>query len=1040
MDLTKSDPYLKMSFLGLVKKTSVKRATLNPVWNETIRFSTANVEEKPVLRVEVYDEDLLPDNIKQGDDLMGRFDISIDENLPVGILAQGWFPLVEEAAGSASKPSAAIELELRIVDEHIHRKDSTRSSRLRHRRSRDSATEETVAKTLRLNDESKKLILMGHIGKFRHVKSEVRRIAIRAIAKFAGKDGEEIPEQDNWKRIIIKNLTERIEKDTIADVRLDSLETMFYIGCVGMKEAVKGMCTAMKDPSSEIRLAAVNMIEKIAHPGDEDAIIAVASCIEDSDDLVRAAACEVLPKLSNALDEKLIQQALQRLDHIHAIVRKSAVQVLSKVTIPGSPVAIDGFIKAVYDKDVNVKCIAMEELSQQVQRGDPKAVLAVGEQLDDDRPRIRECAVSCLAKILTREDRFVISKVVAMLQDTSKDPFGNHRIQTAVLDSLCKISEADQGIFSPRTKAVIDNSLLKLLESKDWRVRKTAVNSFAKVSSKTDRDEMLSIFFRVMSDERYEVRTSAIRMLEALRDARDDRVLVALCCHLLSTSHEERNTISTILVDLNLPQLLPREKAFLREVRAGKTPSHGDVMGVLSSLVQQGGDQTLDGFIMCLTHEERSVRTFATESLCHFATQGDERIIGVLKKMLKEVKGVRKYHIAECLSRLSSPTDESSTDILMDLLNHEDREVRKLVPQLLDNILLHTDSRRVLAHAYVVLDSESTTDMEKKEALVAISRLSSASKLEGRSSNLSNLSALWDQIRLPKSQGKADRALLHKISSSLKDSANWVRRAAVEAIQQFVLDRGRMFPRELLELLHDESSAVRIAVIKAIQKFVSEQEMFDLKELYPLMYDESHFVRAEVIKCLRRIASRGDMECARHLMTWLRKSWEYGVDGEHVVAIKRDCAELIIDLLGFQQTEKIDRLFLALEKPLVHMQRNRIAEFEDELVSRKLIPRYDGYRQLVRDVAEMQPQGNYNLTHIFAAIRIQRWILRLARKLRNNPTRMQNKFRILNKEKQLKMKTRWKDGPESKLKIPDFLISDHYAMDEDVRYLGSCVL
>ena len=110
-----------------------------------------------------------------------------------------------------------------------------------------------MAKTLRLNDESKKLILMGHIGKFRHVKSEVRRIAIRAIAKFAGKgkqtswnaresdgvaDGEEIPEQDNWKRIIIKNLTERIEKDTIADVRLDSLETMFYIGCVGMKEVI----------------------------------------------------------------------------------------------------------------------------------------------------------------------------------------------------------------------------------------------------------------------------------------------------------------------------------------------------------------------------------------------------------------------------------------------------------------------------------------------------------------------------------------------------------------------------------------------------------------------------------------------------------------------------------------------------------------------------------------------------------------------------------------------------------------------------------
>ena len=107
-----------------------------------------------MLRVEVYDEDLLPDNIKQGDDLMGRFEVSIDENLTVGIIAHGWcndfppplpplipcrllrFPLVDEAAGSTSKPSAAIELEIRIVDEQIHRKDSTRSARLRHRRSK----------------------------------------------------------------------------------------------------------------------------------------------------------------------------------------------------------------------------------------------------------------------------------------------------------------------------------------------------------------------------------------------------------------------------------------------------------------------------------------------------------------------------------------------------------------------------------------------------------------------------------------------------------------------------------------------------------------------------------------------------------------------------------------------------------------------------------------------------------------------------------------------------------------------------------------
>eukprot|EP00960_Hanusia_phi_P044436 756649-Hanusia_phi.AAC.1 len=140
------------------EKTSVKRATLNPTWNETIRFPIANIYEKPVeaccfavqsqltaanqvLRVDVYDEDLVPDTIKQGDDLMGSFEIPFDEKLPMGNVTQGWcektsFALEEEVSNNTNKQPPAIELEIRVVEENIHRKDSTRSFRMRTRRSK----------------------------------------------------------------------------------------------------------------------------------------------------------------------------------------------------------------------------------------------------------------------------------------------------------------------------------------------------------------------------------------------------------------------------------------------------------------------------------------------------------------------------------------------------------------------------------------------------------------------------------------------------------------------------------------------------------------------------------------------------------------------------------------------------------------------------------------------------------------------------------------------------------------------------------------
>jgi Ca2+-dependent lipid-binding protein len=66
----KSDPYVKLSGLGLPVKTKVINNSLNPSWNQMFLFLIDQIDMDPMLDLSVYDKDKLS---TRNDDFLGGY-------------------------------------------------------------------------------------------------------------------------------------------------------------------------------------------------------------------------------------------------------------------------------------------------------------------------------------------------------------------------------------------------------------------------------------------------------------------------------------------------------------------------------------------------------------------------------------------------------------------------------------------------------------------------------------------------------------------------------------------------------------------------------------------------------------------------------------------------------------------------------------------------------------------------------------------------------------------------------------------------------
>jgi stromal membrane-associated protein len=101
-DIVKSDPYFVMS-VGLQKqKSTVKKRTLNPKYNESFQFSWDSNDK---LFIEVYDKDTLTK-----DDHMGLAEIDMSSMLDGECEMKGWYPITHRNHKNRQQGEVYIEL------------------------------------------------------------------------------------------------------------------------------------------------------------------------------------------------------------------------------------------------------------------------------------------------------------------------------------------------------------------------------------------------------------------------------------------------------------------------------------------------------------------------------------------------------------------------------------------------------------------------------------------------------------------------------------------------------------------------------------------------------------------------------------------------------------------------------------------------------------------------------------------------------------------------------------------------------------------
>jgi len=587
-------------------------------------------------------------------------------------------------------------------------------------------------------------------------------------------------------------------------------------------QAIKAVSVAAKDSNRDVRLAAVKMFHPLSKSGDDIAIAAVGCCLEDPDQAVRDAASVTLPKLSSEFDARLVHEALQRLSNMHAVVRKTAVQTLVTVTTAGAPVVVDGLIKAIDDFDVNVKTLAITELSRQSGRLHPEAAQAVGEQLLDSRPQVREAAAVALAAMATKADRQVISRLVGVLNDSTTDLYGHLSIQAAALASIREISAADRTEdFSPRTRGHISDSIQKQLKSTDWCLRKEAIKTFVKIAQASNRREVLECLVAMLEDQKIEVRREAMDNLKSYKDDLDKWIVSCIACLLVSGSDVVRNSASEILSKLLDGKLDNPNCDLLQRIRQGKLPTNGEVIGFLSQIVSRGDEEYLDGFLVCMRHTTTSIRSLASDAIQSICIPGQTCVVEEIIKNLRHPSASVKRDSILTLSKIVLKNDDRVSQIVQDMLKDPSLEVKKAVPIALENMLAQGDSRRTIALACVQLDSGYHTDNERKTALEQIGQLAYASskfQMEGWSVEDADMERFWQQIRLPRgpSTGGDTQKFVPRILMSLQDEAAWVRRAGVDAIMHCANRGDPKVVGAVCCLLEDSSFAIRMAAVGAL--------------------------------------------------------------------------------------------------------------------------------------------------------------------------------------------------------------------------------
>ena len=272
------------------KLTSSKMSCLSPTWNESFVFRIdGSVPKSLTLRhhfMSAEEEVQMKGGDHRHGELKGVADIPINidalraADRPISIWSKLRAVDSSRPHQRASKQCGEVQVELKwmLPIEAAEAQDVDNSKATLPTLVRSASASDA---TLQPGNDAKRMILVGQLSRLRSNSSELRRAAIQSLVGRAGRNGTNLPKTGDWLRTLITSFSERITKDSDAEVRVEALHGLVMISQVDNPAVIRVVAASMRDPSRDVRHAAVGAILQLARSGDETAITAVAERLED---------------------------------------------------------------------------------------------------------------------------------------------------------------------------------------------------------------------------------------------------------------------------------------------------------------------------------------------------------------------------------------------------------------------------------------------------------------------------------------------------------------------------------------------------------------------------------------------------------------------------------------------------------------------------------------------------------------------------------------------------------------------------------------
>lgn len=412
----------------------------------------------------------------------------------------------------------------------------------------------------------------------------------------------------------------------------------------GINEALEPLIEVLQFRNKELNEILIKAIVKIGKKADIQKII---SFLNNDNLNIKKSIPIILGKLKN---KEAAEPLIKLLSDENSIVRKNTVKSLESIIEPRD---LKFIFEKLNDEDFEVRKTAIKVLGT---IGSKKSIKPLLELLKDKDEVIRNLSVKSLDKILIKSKSFnvvydVLKKrnlvarreAVKLLASATGDPDAlrilirllnskDTRIRVLAFNAILKISGS-----------TVDNSILEALKAREWQIRKYC----AKILGKILDENTIEPLYELLSDAKSGVRRAASNALANF------------------TKVSDSNNITKII---NLAKN-GLEKSDWKIRRSS-----------VNLLIKIGTDHTIETLIKCLNDEDIYIKSWAAKSIGKIKNLEN---IEPLTNLLKDPDSKIRLSAARALGELG---DMKAVMPLVNALGDDDWNVRKEIENSLNLI------------------------------------------------------------------------------------------------------------------------------------------------------------------------------------------------------------------------------------------------------------------------------------------------------------------------------------------------------------------